>query len=1263
MSCSDITAFEGETRDAEGGTVELAAIGALNEALITIITPWGSKDSITKIALNETLTYTSSNKSYTVKLTNIAYSSYKKEYYCKFEVCYTEETTGSIYCNPSQMDALIYLDGSNQLQYTPHTITNLTPGSHYVDFYKAGYNTCRATVTVTAGGTVTASCTMTIIPTTGSILCTTFDESGNEISGAKIFLDTVHQNKVTPYTLTNITPGFYKLNYEKDGYVGCWKDNVEVKAGYVSGASCILVLKPTTGSLSITSDPTGAAIHLDGEYTGKFTGTSPVIISDLVPGTHTVICKKSGYNDSSPVQQDVISGTTRYVHCTLTIIPLEGPGFDITVNIPGLLPDSSLYIAEVTKIPLTDTWWDSPFGAGMRWDTVSNGLYKAKVLKADCVPEPDLHSGFRIGQDYVIYVGTSSVSLFPGRLVHRAIDDVVSVDITESYIDWISSSLCNAFEISPAQCSNFIFTSVNDAAFLLELWLIITKHENLAGEETLPTALDYALVPIAILGIFSPGISEGKIAQIAGKRITKLLEIANKSPDNIQDVIRHENINSFILRATTEQFDELIRFIDEGLEINAQFLLKQVDEIPLSSVEVSALDRAAKLIEQMDKSLTIGSLEHLSIILSKFNIKFKNIFIRALAWTKAHPKQALAIGILAIWFMIDNLPFYIYMFLKAIGADPSARSWQGKTYIDIIDGYKFNTNEAQRLEDWDLFCTNLKLWEDEVNAFEDFITEYESVLTNEQTYDLYVSTISVHREGIILKNEKHSCVPTVLPTEFTAEVTEIIDGDTIDIDYEGEIIRVRLLGINTPESKTYKDYSCIPGTHPFLVRRLEVVGGDCGDEEIWNTNQDNYDDTVEWLGKIEGGNIPARSTATFKTDLNNQYDKYGRLLAIIINKDAHWVNKISLSSGQSTVFFYSENSLLDKSTRDSLLALERLAKDANIGIWPFKAEKGWVKFISDPTAADVYLDDVYIGKTVSNTLLIETTVGTHTYEFKKVGYIGCKGTILEVNTTHTENDPFERTCTLRLEEPPCPSPNASFVIGPTSPDVNENITFDASASTAGGDESIDSYTWDFGDGTNAIGRVVTHAYVTPGSFIAKLTIRNDCRETDVSTKTITINPIIDIGDLTVKTYSAPGVLLTGVVAYLDNLDKGSPPVTIKNLTVGSHSIRLEKTGYLGCASCEGVACTPGATITPCDFTVVIEKDVTKVLEVTMQKVFLIEITSDPTGATITVDNGEPLTASISRIGGLNLIEQILKTYPVTESTTSELFLRKLNRLR
>jgi PKD repeat protein len=76
-------------------------------------------------------------------------------------------------------------------------------------------------------------------------------------------------------------------------------------------------------------------------------------------------------------------------------------------------------------------------------------------------------------------------------------------------------------------------------------------------------------------------------------------------------------------------------------------------------------------------------------------------------------------------------------------------------------------------------------------------------------------------------------------------------------------------------------------------------------------------------------------------------------------------------------------------------------------------------------------------------------------------------------------------------------PVADFTFFPSSPDNCELVTFDASGSydtNAAGEKAYDdivSYTWFFGDGTTAYGKVVQHQYTVDGSYKVELIVYDD----------------------------------------------------------------------------------------------------------------------------------------------------------------------------
>src|SRR5260221_8010317 len=64
--------------------------------------------------------------------------------------------------------------------------------------------------------------------------------------------------------------------------------------------------------------------------------------------------------------------------------------------------------------------------------------------------------------------------------------------------------------------------------------------------------------------------------------------------------------------------------------------------------------------------------------------------------------------------------------------------------------------------------------------------------------------------------------------------------------------------------------------------------------------------------------------------------------------------------------------------------------------------------------------------------------------------------------------------------------------------VAEPVTFDASASTG----SVREYRWDFGDGSQASGPLVTHAFRTDGAYLVRLTVRDASGSRSVAKSTV-----------------------------------------------------------------------------------------------------------------------------------------------------------------
>jgi len=76
-------------------------------------------------------------------------------------------------------------------------------------------------------------------------------------------------------------------------------------------------------------------------------------------------------------------------------------------------------------------------------------------------------------------------------------------------------------------------------------------------------------------------------------------------------------------------------------------------------------------------------------------------------------------------------------------------------------------------------------------------------------------------------------------------------------------------------------------------------------------------------------------------------------------------------------------------------------------------------------------------------------------------------------------------------------PDAKFTASTQNPGVGENVTFNASESSAASGLQIKSYNWTFGDGTNSTGVIVYHTYSAGGNYTVTLTVVDDASATSL----------------------------------------------------------------------------------------------------------------------------------------------------------------------
>jgi serine/threonine-protein kinase len=133
-------------------------------------------------------------------------------------------------------------------------------------------------------------------------------------AGAQISVDGRTDNTwMSPYNVTGLAPGQHSVTVSKAGY-GSETRTIEVASA--SKSVLVIQLAQLAAQFSITSDPPGAAIILDGKDTGHLT---PMQLAVDKPGSHTLLVRKVGYLDETTTA-NLQSGQT--FHYAPTMHPL-----------------------------------------------------------------------------------------------------------------------------------------------------------------------------------------------------------------------------------------------------------------------------------------------------------------------------------------------------------------------------------------------------------------------------------------------------------------------------------------------------------------------------------------------------------------------------------------------------------------------------------------------------------------------------------------------------------------------------------------------------------------------------------------------------------------------------------------------------------------------------------------------------------------------------------------------------------------------------
>jgi len=150
----------------------------------------------------------------------------------------------------------------------------------------------------------------------------------------------------------------------------------------------------------------------------------------------------------------------------------------------------------------------------------------------------------------------------------------------------------------------------------------------------------------------------------------------------------------------------------------------------------------------------------------------------------------------------------------------------------------------------------------------------------------YVSTNTVKQKNYI---------PEIEPNK-QYEVIKVVDGDTFNVKVDGYTVKVRLIGVDTPETvDPRKVVQCFGKEASSMAKQLLT-----------------------------------KHTVTLDTDpTQEKSDKYGRLLAYVHNDEDIFINSYMIEKGYAHEYTYNIPYKYQKEFKD----LEKQAREGKLGLW------------------------------------------------------------------------------------------------------------------------------------------------------------------------------------------------------------------------------------------------------------------------------------------------------------------------------------------
>jgi len=219
-----------------------------------------------------------------------------------------DQSYGYIYIVTQPDSSEIFVNDISTLQYSPDTI-KVSVGNKRILLKKNGYRDTTISVTVVKDEYLFR--TIQLLPgVSGNIYL------NSNPQGAKIFIDGINTNKITPEQILGLLPKSYEITLSKAGYY-----DTTFTANIISGETIVrsVNLKPgAVFNLYLTSSPEGAQIFLGTTNSGKVT---PDTLKNITAGSVSITLKLNAYKDTT-FTVTVESGNTTSKAVVLTPTPV-----------------------------------------------------------------------------------------------------------------------------------------------------------------------------------------------------------------------------------------------------------------------------------------------------------------------------------------------------------------------------------------------------------------------------------------------------------------------------------------------------------------------------------------------------------------------------------------------------------------------------------------------------------------------------------------------------------------------------------------------------------------------------------------------------------------------------------------------------------------------------------------------------------------------------------------------------------------------------